>query len=44
MFQHQVKDHYDTLKRGFGERVDTFFRQGYGTTLGVQPWEIAREL
>ena len=27
-----------------GVRVDTFFCQRYGTTLGVQPWEIAREL
>ena len=32
------------LSSGFGERVDTFFRQGCGTTLGVQPWTIAREL
>ena len=26
------------------ERVHTFFRQGCGITLGVQPWAIARKL
>ena len=28
---------------GFGRRVETFFRQRCGITLGAQPWAIARK-